>query len=50
MNDKQFLERVEAGIDAYVKSEIYEPEKIETLEEFIKWLYNQYGIVYNGNT
>jgi hypothetical protein len=50
MQDKEFLNRVKTGIDTYITSEIYEDEKIETLEEFIKWLYNQYGITYDGKS
>lgn len=48
MQDKEFLNRVKIGLDTYIKSEIYEDDKIETLEEFVKWLYHQYGIIYNG--
>jgi hypothetical protein len=50
MQDKEFLNRVKIGLDTYIKSEIYEDEKIETLEEFVKWLYKEYGIVYNGQS
>ena len=45
-----FLERLKIGIDAYVKNEIFEDDKIETLEEFVKWMYKEYGIIYHGNT
>lgn len=48
MTDKDFLNRVSIGVDTYIKEQIFEEEKIETLEEFLKWLYQQYGIVY-GN-
>ena len=50
MQDKEFLNRVKIGLDTYIKSEIHEDEKIEILEEFVKWLYNQYGIIYNGQS
>jgi hypothetical protein len=50
MTDKDFLERLKIGIDAYVKSEIFEDDKIETLEEFVKWMYKEYGIIYHGKT
>jgi len=46
MNDKDFLNRVKIGMDSYIKEQIFEEDKIETLEEFLKWLYKQYGIVY----
>jgi hypothetical protein len=49
MLDKEFLERVKIGVDAYIKDQIYETEEIEILEEFVKWLYQQYGITYHGN-
>ncbi len=46
MQDKDFLNRVKIGMDSYIKEQVFEDEKIETLEEFLKWLYKQYGIVY----
>jgi len=49
MQDKDFLERVKIGIDAYIKDQIWEEGESEILEEFLKWLYKQYGITYNGN-
>ena len=49
-NDRDFLKRLQIGLDEYIKSEIFEDDKIETLEEFVKWLYKEYGIVYHGNT
>jgi hypothetical protein len=50
MNDREFLDRLKIGIDAYIKSEIFEDDKVETLEEFTKWMYKEYGIIYHGNT
>lgn len=49
MQDKEFLDRVRIGIDAYINDQIWDEKETEILEEFIKWLYHQYGIVYNGN-
>lgn len=49
MQDKEFLDRVRIGIDAYIKDQIWDEKETEILEEFIKWLYQQYGIVYNGH-
>ena len=49
MQDKEFLERVKIGVDAYIKDQIYDAGEIELLEEFVKWLYEQYGITYHGN-
>lgn len=46
MTDKEFLNRIKIGIDTYIKDQIFEEDKIETLEEFLKWFYKQYGVVY----
>jgi hypothetical protein len=50
MTDKDFLQRLKIGVDTYIKDEVFEDEKIETLEEFVKWMYKKYGIVYHGTT
>lgn len=49
MQDKEFLDRVKIGVEAYIKDQIWEEHEQEVLEEFVKWLYKQYGIVYDGN-
>lgn len=48
MQDKEFLNRVKVGLDSYISKEIDNYEEAIILEEFLKWLYKEYGIVYNG--
>jgi hypothetical protein len=50
MLDKEFLNRIRTGVDAYIKDQIWDEKETEVLEEFVKWLYKQYGIVYDGNS
>ncbi len=50
MTDKDFLKRVEVGVDTYIKDNVWDGEEAEILEEFVKWLYQQYGVVYNGKS
>jgi hypothetical protein len=48
MTDKEFLQRVKVGVDAYIKENIYDDKEIVLLDEFLRWMYEQYGIVYDG--
>lgn len=42
MNDKTWLEKVSVAYKVY-------PDQSKTIEEFIQWLYAQYGIVPPNN-
>lgn len=44
MNDKEWLERVTLAYQVYTK----EVGPALPIEQFISWLYKQYGIVQNG--
>jgi hypothetical protein len=52
MNDKEFLDRLEIGLSAYQKENIWDFEEDKVLEDFVDWLYKQYGFIRksNGNT
>jgi len=51
MTDKEFLERLQLGMNAYVKANIYDADDHEILENFVEWLYKEYGMVYkHGNS
>jgi hypothetical protein len=49
MQDKDFLNRVKIGIDSYISKEVEDYQDAIILEEFLKWLYKEYGIAYHGN-
>jgi hypothetical protein len=48
MQDNDFLNRVDVAVKAYLKENVWDTDESRTLEDFIEWLYKQYGIVYNG--
>jgi hypothetical protein len=50
MQDKDFLARIQVGINEYIKENVNDYEDTIVLEEFLKWLYKTYGIEYHGNT
>jgi len=50
MIDKDFLKKVKIGVDTYIKENIDDFDEAIVLEEFVKWLYKQYGIIENGNS
>jgi hypothetical protein len=50
MIDKDFLKKVKIGVDIYIKENIDDFDEAIVLEEFVKWLYKQYGIIENGNS
>jgi hypothetical protein len=41
INDKEWLERVTIGYKVYQE----QVEKSQSIEQFIEWLYKQYGII-----
>lgn len=45
MNDKDFLNRLEIGIQAYQKENIWDYEEEQILENFVDWMYKQYGFI-----
>jgi len=50
MQDKDFLNRVKIGLDTYITENIDDYEEAIILEEFLKWLYKQYGIISDGES
>lgn len=49
MNDKDFLNRIKIGMDTYIKDNVWDGEEAVLLQEFLKWMYKQYGVVYDGD-
>ncbi len=48
MQDKDFLARIKVGLDTYIKENIDDYEEAIVLEDFLKWMYKQYGVVFDG--
>lgn len=45
MGDKEFLNRLEIGIQTYQKENIWDFEEEQVLEDFVNWMYKQYGFI-----
>ena len=46
MNDKEMLDRVSLAAKVYNQNRLHRDFQEEEIEKFIKWMYEQYGVVY----
>lgn len=46
MTDKDFVQRVKIAAEVHKKENLIDPDEHQIIDEFIEWLYKQYGIVY----
>jgi len=44
MLDKDFMSRIDVAVKSYLKENIWDEEESRVLEDFLEWLYHQYGI------
>jgi hypothetical protein len=50
MTDKDWLDKVSLGAKVYNENRLHRDFQAEEIEKFIQWLYEQYGVVYNGKS
>ena len=48
MNEKEWLERVRLGAKVYNEGRLHRDFQAAEVDKFIKWLYEQYGVVYKS--
>ena len=46
MNEKEWLERVRLGAKIYNEGRLCRDFQAAEVDKFVKWLYEQYGVVY----
>ena len=46
MNEKEWLERVRLGAKIYNEGRLHRDFQAAEVDKFVKWLYEQYGVVY----
>lgn len=46
MNEKEWLERVRLGATVYNEGRLHRDFQAAEVDKFVKWLYEQYGVVY----
>ena len=46
MTDKEWLDKVKLGAKVYNEKRLHRDFQAAELEKFIKWLHEQYGVVY----
>lgn len=50
INDKDWLDKVRLGAKVYNENRLHRDFQAEEIEQFIEWLYKQYGIEYSKKT
>jgi hypothetical protein len=50
MTDKDWLEKVSLGLKVYNENRLHRDFQAAEIEKFVQWLFEQYGVVYNGKS
>jgi hypothetical protein len=45
MLDKDFMSKIDVAVKTYLKENVWDDEESKVLEDFLEWMYHQYGIV-----
>lgn len=48
MNDSEFVKRVKIASEVYKKENLIDPDEHQLMDDFVEWLYKQYGIEFNN--